>query len=103
MEFRGRIKSGVSVMRIAVMGAGGVGGCLGALLTQAGADITLITRGEHLRAMQEHGLRLNQQTGSFTIPVNATDDPSQVGPVETWSSSPSRPIRSPKRSRPYGP
>ena len=64
------------------MGAGGVGGCLGALLTQAGADITLITRGEHLRAMQEHGLRLNQQTGSFTIPVNATDDPSQVGPVD---------------------
>lgn len=82
MEFRGRIKSGVPVMRIAVMGAGGVGGCLGALLTQAGADITLITRGEHLRAMQEHGLRLNQQTGSFTIPVNATDDPSQVGPVD---------------------
>jgi 2-dehydropantoate 2-reductase len=39
-------------MRIAVMGAGGVGGCLGALLTHAGADVTLIARGEHLKSMQ---------------------------------------------------
>ena len=66
-------------MRIAVMGAGGVGGCLGALLAQSGADVTLVSRGEHLRAMQENGLRLVQPSGSFNVPVNATDDAAQMG------------------------
>ena len=69
-------------MRIAVMGAGGVGGCLGALLTQAGADVTLIARGEHLNAMRQNGLRLVQQATEFTVPVNATSDPSEVGLVD---------------------
>jgi len=69
-------------MRIAVMGAGGVGGCLGARLIQAGADVTLVARGKHLQAMQQNGLRLNQATGYLTVPVQATDDPSEVGPVD---------------------
>ena len=69
-------------MRIAVMGAGGVGGCLGALLTQAGADVTLIARGEHLKAMRQNGLRLVQQTTEFTVPVNATSEPSEVGTAD---------------------
>ena len=66
-------------MRIAVMGAGGVGGCLGALLTKAGTDVTLIARGEHLQAMRANGLRLDQPDGTITVPVNATDNPSEVG------------------------
>jgi 2-dehydropantoate 2-reductase len=69
-------------MRIAVMGAGGVGGRLGARLIQAGADVTLVARGEHLQAMQRRGLRLNQANGHLTVPVNATDDPSKIGPVD---------------------
>ncbi len=69
-------------MRIAVMGAGGVGGCLGALLTHAGADVTLIARGEHLKSMQQNGLKLVQQTGEFTVPVDATSDPSEVGTID---------------------
>ncbi len=64
------------------MGAGGVGGCLGALLTKAGSDVTLIARGEHLQAMQKNGLRLDQPGGTFTVPVNAAGDPSHVGPVD---------------------
>ncbi len=63
------------------MGAGGVGGCLGALLTNAGSDVTLVARGEHLQAMRKNGLRLDQPDGSFTAPVKVTYDPSQVGPV----------------------
>ena len=69
-------------MRIAVMGAGGVGGCLGALLAQSGADVTLVSRGENLCAMQQKGIQLFQPSGSFTVPDNASGDSSQIGPVD---------------------
>ena len=69
-------------MRIAVMGAGGVGGCLGALLARDGNDVTLIARGPHLAAIRSHGLRLLQDEATFTVSVPATDDPQEVGPVD---------------------
>ena len=43
-------------MRIAVMGAGGVGGYFGARLAQAGHDVAFVARGRHLAAMRERGL-----------------------------------------------
>ena len=43
--------------RIAVYGAGGVGGYFGARLARAGADVHFIARGAHLHALREHGLR----------------------------------------------
>jgi 2-dehydropantoate 2-reductase len=69
-------------MRIAVMGAGGIGGCYGGLLARAGSDVALIARGNHLGAIQKNGLRLVQPDGDFTVQVSATDDPTQVGPVD---------------------
>ena len=69
-------------MRIMVMGAGGVGGCLGAHLARAGNEVTLIARGEHLEAIRQNGLRLKTQSGNFTVDAAATDDLSQVGPVD---------------------
>jgi len=69
-------------LKIAVMGAGGIGGCYGGLLAQAGNDVTLIARGAHLAAIKEKGLQLIQPEGDFTVAVAATDDPSQVGPVD---------------------
>lgn len=69
-------------MKIAVMGAGGIGGCYGGLLAQAGNDVTLIARGAHLAAIKEKGLQLIQPEGDFTVAVAATDDPSQVGSVD---------------------
>ncbi len=70
-------------MRIAVMGAGGVGGYFGGLLAHAGEEVTFIARGEHLRAIQSRGLRIESIHGSFTIqPAQATDDPAVVGPVD---------------------
>ena len=69
-------------MRIAVMGAGGVGGCLGGLLAKAGNDVSLITRGEHLEAIRADGLRLIRPNGEFVVEVKAADDPAQVGPVD---------------------
>ena len=66
-------------MRIAVYGAGGVGGYFGGRLAQAGADVHFIARGAHLRALREHGLRVRSVKGDFEIPVPVTDDPAEVG------------------------
>jgi 2-dehydropantoate 2-reductase len=70
-------------MRIAVIGAGGVGGYFGGRLAQAGEDVTFIARGATLAALRERGLRVDSIAGDFTIErVHATDDPSSVGPVD---------------------
>ena len=70
-------------MRIAVMGAGGTGGYFGALLARAGEDVTFIARGAHLEAIRTSGLTVKSRlAGDFTLPVKATGDPSEVGPVE---------------------
>ena len=69
-------------MRIAIMGAGGVGGCLGGLLAKAGNDVSLIARGEHLEAIRSNGLKLIRPDGEFVVKVDATDDPAEVGPVD---------------------
>jgi len=69
-------------MRIAIMGAGGVGGYFGALLARAGEDVTFIARGEHLEAMKRNGLQIRSPEGDFKIEVKATNDPSDVGPMD---------------------
>jgi 2-dehydropantoate 2-reductase len=60
-------------MKIAVMGAGGIGSYLGAMLARSGAEVTLVCRGRHLAAIREHGLSLSTPKESFRIPVAATD------------------------------
>ncbi len=70
-------------MRIAVMGAGGVGGYYGGRLAQAGHDVAFITRGEHLRAIQARGLKLVGAAGDIIIAgAQATDDPGRLAPVD---------------------
>src|SRR5689334_3387805 len=70
-------------MRIAVVGVGGVGGYFGGQLAQAGENVIFIARGEHLRAIQETGLRVESADGDFTIhPAQATDDTTTIGPVD---------------------
>ena len=69
-------------MRIAVFGAGGVGGFLGARLAEAGADVHLIARGEHLAAIREDGLRLASVDGDLVLDLPATDDPAEIGPCD---------------------
>ena len=70
-------------MRIAVFGTGGIGGYFGGRLAQAGEDVVFIARGKHLQAMRENGLRVDSIKGDFVIkPVQATDDPKQVGIVD---------------------
>lgn len=71
------------IMRIAVMGTGGLGGYFGGLLARAGEAVSFIARGAHLRALQSQGLTVKSRlAGDFTLPVKATDDPSGIGPVD---------------------
>ncbi|ALG82170.1 2-dehydropantoate 2-reductase [Halanaeroarchaeum sulfurireducens] len=69
-------------MQFAIYGAGGVGGYLGARLADAGHDVTLIARGDHLAALQSEGLRVDSVAGDTSVDVPATDDPASVGPVD---------------------
>jgi 2-dehydropantoate 2-reductase len=70
-------------MRIAVIGAGGVGGAFGAALARAGADVTFVARGAHLAAMHRSGLRVEGGRGETIInPARATDDPATIGTVD---------------------
>lgn len=70
-------------MRVAVVGAGGVGGLIGGLLARAGTQVVFVARGEHLAAMRTSGLRVDSPRASFTIsPVQASDDPATFGTVD---------------------
>ena len=70
-------------MRIAVIGAGGVGGGFGPALARAGADVTFIARGAHLAAMKSAGLKVRSPRGDTHLrPTQATDDPAAVGKVD---------------------
>jgi 2-dehydropantoate 2-reductase len=70
-------------MKIAVMGAGGVGGYFGAKLAASGEDVYFIARGAHLEAMQKSGLQVVSANGDVQLkPGNATGDPASVGPVD---------------------
>ena len=69
-------------MKFAIVGAGAIGAFAGAMLARAGEDVTLIARGAHLRAMQEHGVRVRGEIGDFQVDARATDDPQTVGEVD---------------------
>jgi 2-dehydropantoate 2-reductase len=70
-------------MRIAIIGAGGIGGPYGASLAKAGADVTFVARGAHLAAIRENGLRIEGDRGETCIrPAQATDDIASIGTVD---------------------
>src|SRR5680860_290318 len=69
-------------MRLAVVGAGAIGAYVGASLARGGADVHLVARGEHLEAMRRDGVQVLSPRGDFTAHPPATDDPSEIGPVE---------------------
>ena len=70
-------------MRIAVIGAGGVGGYFGGRLAQAGHAVTFVARGRHLAALRERGLAIDSGAGNAIV-TNATftDDPASVAACE---------------------
>ena len=70
-------------MKICIYGAGAVGGYLGVMLKRAGADVSLIARGAHLKAMTENGLKLLMEGEELVAEMPATDDPKSLGPQDT--------------------
>ena len=69
-------------MRIAILGAGGVGGYYGGILARAGHEVVMLARGTHFDALQARGIEIRTPEGSFTVPAEATDDPHALGQAE---------------------
>lgn len=71
-------------MRIAMMGAGGVGGYFGGRMAASGCDVTFIARGRHLEAIRKQGLRIDSRDIGDAIidPADATDNPADVGVMD---------------------
>jgi 2-dehydropantoate 2-reductase len=68
-----------AVMRIAILGAGGVGGYYAGTLARSGHAVALLARGPHLDALLSRGLEVRTPEESFTVAVQATDDPKTFG------------------------
>ena len=66
-------------MKIVIAGAGAIGGYIGARLAHAGADVVLFARGPHLRAMQQHGVKVISPDGDFSARPQVTDDLATIG------------------------
>jgi 2-dehydropantoate 2-reductase len=70
-------------MRIAVVGAGGVGGYFGALLARAGHEVRFLARGEHGRAIRERGLEVREPGGeTWRVAAAASEDAADLTPAE---------------------
>lgn len=69
-------------MTVAIVGAGAIGGLLGAHLARSGQDVVLIARGAHLAAMKSKGLTVREAGGEFTVQPSCTDDMGAIGEAE---------------------
>lgn len=61
-------------MRVAVFGAGAIGGFIAAALARSGVDVSVVARGAHLAAIRRDGLRITSELGEFSVRVPASDD-----------------------------
>ncbi len=69
-------------MRVAVVGAGGVGGYFGAAMARAGHEVRFLARGEHLEAIRSRGMEVREPEGSWTVRVFAADEPRELQPAD---------------------
>jgi 2-dehydropantoate 2-reductase len=69
-------------MKIAAMGAGGVGGYFGARLQQAGHDVVFFARGKHLAAIRSDGLTIESPQGTTRLQVKVFEEPREAGVVD---------------------
>ncbi len=69
-------------MKICIVGAGAIGGFLGVRLADAGHDVSLLARGDHLAAIRAGGAKLVGQRGDTVVQVAASDDPADFGPQD---------------------
>ena len=66
-------------MKIAIFGAGAIGGLLGVKLAAAGADVTFIARGPHLAAMQANGVTLKSGEETIVVRPRCIADAAEAG------------------------
>ncbi len=70
-------------MRVVIYGAGAIGALLGARLSEAGCDVSLVARGAHLAAIRRDGLRIiSDDFGDQTYRLKASDSPAEIGPAD---------------------
>jgi len=69
-------------VRIAIYGAGAVGGFIGAQLAAAGNEVSAVARGATLEALRAHGVRVESDDGVAVTRIAATDDPAALGPQD---------------------
>ena len=71
------------IVKIAIIGAGGIGGYIGGRLAEAGQEATLVARGRHLAAIRTNGLYIESPHGNAHIAdIPATDRLEEIGPVD---------------------
>lgn len=66
-------------MKVTIYGVGAIGGWLGALLAQAGVDVSAVARGHTLQVLERDGLTLHQDGSTTRVRVKATADPRTLG------------------------
>lgn len=69
-------------MKICIYGAGAIGGYMGLLLKESGADVSLVARGAHLAAIKENGIKVVFEDGEKVARMPATDNPAELGPQD---------------------
>ncbi len=69
-------------MKFLIAGAGAIGAYIGARMSRARLDVTLFARGPHLRAMQQHGVRVKSVDGDFEARPRIAGTLAEVGPVD---------------------
>src|SRR5512143_304810 len=69
-------------MKFLIAGAGAIGAFMGACMARAGQNVTLLARGPHLRAMQEHGVRVKSSDGEFVAHPKVSSSLEEIGPCD---------------------
>jgi len=69
-------------MKVCVVGAGAIGGLLGARLADAGHEVSLVARGAHLAAIRAGGLAIKDEAGVRSRALPASDEPADFGPQD---------------------
>ena len=71
--------SAVQFNKVAIVGAGAIGGWMGMHLARAGAQLSVLARGDTLTALQRNGLQLHQGGELHHMPVKASNDAAELG------------------------
>lgn len=69
-------------MKIAIVGAGGVGGFFGASMARAGHEVKFLARGAHLEAIRARGMEVREPEGAWAVPAFASEDPGALLPAD---------------------